>query len=146
MHSFENVSFEVDEIIDRALVMADEKQIRQACGNLIKNSYENIIMNNIQNGKICICFNVDKKFISISIIDNGTGIENSNISKILEPYYTTKQNGSGLGLAITKKIIDDHNGSMLVKSTKSVKGTVILMKFHLVAEIKKTKNKKNVKK
>ena len=103
-------------------------------------------MNNIRNGKICVCFNADKKFISISIIDNGTGIENSNISKILEPYYTTKQNGSGLGLAITKKIIDDHNGSMLVKSTKSFKGTVILMRFHLVAEIKKMRNKKNVKK
>ncbi len=146
MHSFENVSFEVDDIIDRALVMADEKQIRQACGNLIKNSYENITMNNIQNGKICICFNIDEKFITISIVDNGTGIENSNISKILEPYYTTKQNGSGLGLAITKKIIDDHNGSMLVKSNKFVKGTEILIKFHLVAEIKKKKSKKNVKK
>ncbi len=103
-------------------------------------------MNNIQKGKICICFNADEKFITISIIDNGTGIANSNISKILEPYYTTKKNGSGLGLAITKKIIDDHNGSMMVKSTKSIKGTVILMKFHLVAEIKKTRNKKNVKK
>ena len=103
-------------------------------------------MNNIQKGKICICFNVDKKFITISIIDNGTGIANSNISKILEPYYTTKKDGSGLGLAITKKIIDDHNGTMLVKSNKSVKGTEILMRFHLVAEIKKMRNKKNVKK
>ena len=52
----------------------------------------------------------------------------------------------GYSANYSKKIIDDHNGSMLVKSTKSVKGTEIMLKFHLVAEIKKTKNKKNVKK
>ena len=39
------------------------------------------------------------------IIDNGTGIEKSMISKITEPYYTTKVGNSGLGLANTKKII-----------------------------------------
>ena len=54
--SFDNVVINIDNTISSALIMADEKQIRQACGNLIKNSYENISMNNIKNGKILVSF------------------------------------------------------------------------------------------
>ncbi len=54
--SFDNIIFEIDDVIDNALIMADEKQIRQACSNLIKNSYENITLNKIINGKISIFF------------------------------------------------------------------------------------------
>ena len=100
--SFDNVVINIDNNISSALMMADEKQIRQALGNLIKNSYENLLMNNIKNGKILVSFNTNKDFVSISIVDNGTGIRNSDISKITEPYFTTKKGGSGLGLAITK--------------------------------------------
>jgi two-component system, NtrC family, nitrogen regulation sensor histidine kinase NtrY len=132
--SFDDVVINVDNAISSALIMADEKQIRQACGNLIKNSYENISMNRIENGKILVSFDVNKDFVSITIIDNGTGIKNSDISKITDPYYTTKKGGSGLGLAITKKIIDDHNGSILIKNLKSEVGISILLKFPLVKE------------
>ena len=44
------------------------------------------------------------------------------ISEITEPYFTTKVGGTGLGLAITKKIIDDHNGTILIKSIFHAKG------------------------
>jgi nitrogen fixation/metabolism regulation signal transduction histidine kinase len=132
--SFDNVMINIDNTISSALIMADEKQIRQAFGNLIKNSYENISMNNIKNGKILISFDTNKDFVLISIVDNGTGIKNSDISKIIEPYYTTKKGGSGLGLAITKKIIDDHNGSILIKNLKSESGISILLKFPLIKE------------
>ena len=141
--SFDNIIIKIDNTLSSALIMADEKQIRQACGNLIKNSYENILMNNIKNGKILVSFNTNKDFVSISIVDNGTGIRNSDISKITEPYFTTKKGGSGLGLAITKKIIDDHNGSILIKNLKSEDGISILLKFPIIKEkynIKSTVN------
>ena len=138
--SFENVTINVDKSLSSALIMADEKQIRQACGNLIKNSCENISINNIKNGKISISFDKSKDFISITIIDNGTGIKNSNISKIIEPYYTTKKDGSGLGLAITKKIIDDHNGTILIKNLKLKDGVSILLRFPLIKEKYKIKS------
>ena len=129
--SYENVTIDIDNIIDQALVMADEKQIRQACSNLIKNSYENIISNNVSNGKISISFENKNDFASITISDNGTGIDKSILSKIIEPYYTTKVGNSGLGLAITKKIIDDHNGTILIKP-KSFRGTSVIIKFPLI--------------
>ena len=135
--SFENVSLEIDKKSYRdSYIMADEKQIRQAIGNLIKNSSENITINHIKNGKISINFNIDNDFITISIIDNGTGIDKNYISKIMEPYFTTKVGGTGLGLAITKKIVEDHNGSMLIKASKVSIGTLVIIKFPIVKDKK----------
>jgi len=134
MSSFEKVLIEVDDVIENALIMGDEKQIRQACGNLIKNSYENINSNDIKNAQISIIFKIENNFAEIYVNDNGTGIEKSIISQIIEPYFTTKVGGSGLGLAITKKIIDDHNGSIFIRPLKGSKGTSILLKFPLISK------------
>ena len=135
--SFENVSLEIDKKSYRdSYIMADEKQIRQAIGNLIKNSSENITINHIKNGKISIDFNIDNDFATILITDNGTGIDKNHISKIMEPYFTTKVGGTGLGLAITKKIVEDHNGSMLIKASKVISGTLVIIKFPIVKDKK----------
>ena len=134
MSSFEKVLIEVDDVIENALIMGDEKQIRQACGNLIKNSYENLYSNDIKNARISIIFKIENNFAEIYVNDNGTGIEKSIISQIIEPYFTTKVGGSGLGLAITKKIIDDHNGSIFIRPLKGPKGTSILLKFPLISK------------
>ena len=132
--SFEKVLIEVDDVIENALIMGDEKQIRQACGNLIKNSYENLNSNDIKKARISIIFKIENNFAEIYVNDNGTGIEKSIISQIIEPYFTTKVGGSGLGLAITKKIIDDHNGSIFIRPLKGSKGTSILLKFPLISK------------
>ena len=49
--------------------------------------------------------------------------------KIFDPYVTTKQQGTGLGLAIVKKIIDEHNGKIILKNQKV--GSEVLIKFPL---------------
>lgn len=56
------------------------------------------------------------KYIRISIKDHGIGIPENHISKIFDPYYTTKQKGSGLGLATAYSIIKKHNGIIWVES------------------------------
>jgi two-component system nitrogen regulation sensor histidine kinase NtrY len=132
--SFNNITITVDNIISSALIMGDDKQIRQAISNLIKNSYENLSMNKIKDGKVSIFYKVSKDSVSISIHDNGTGIKGSDVSNITEPYFTTKKGNSGLGLSITKKIIDDHNGSILIKNLKSRDGIDILLKFPLTKD------------
>ena len=91
--------------------------------------------------KISIFFGIEDDLASVTISDNGTGIDKSIISKIFEPYYTTKVGNSGLGLAITKKIIDDHNGVILIKPIKDAKGTCVIFKFPLISKLKKEKNK-----
>ena len=48
----------------------------------------------------------------------------------MEPYYTNKMNGTGLGLAISKKIIEDHNGSINIKSSN--KGTLVTLNLPVI--------------
>jgi two-component system sensor histidine kinase PilS (NtrC family) len=57
-----------------------------------------------------------KEWIKISITDSGNGIALEEKEKIFEPFFTTKENGTGLGLSIVHKIIENHQGSIKVKS------------------------------
>ncbi len=63
------------------------------------------------------------EYIRISIEDSGTGIDDRHITKIFDPYFTTKQQGRGLGLATTYSIISGHDGHISVESKKG-EGTV----------------------
>lgn len=58
----------------------------------------------------------DRKFVKITIKDNGSGIPPNMLEKIFDPYFTTKQEGNGLGLAITHSIITQHDGHISVDS------------------------------
>jgi signal transduction histidine kinase len=73
-------------------------------------------------------------YVDIRVEDNGAGILPGQMSKIFDPYFTTKQgkNGTGLGLYITKKVVEDHNGSIKVDSTPPV-GTVFTIRLPLSA-------------
>ena len=67
-----------------------------------------------------------KKLTTISISDNGRGIETAAQERIFDPYFTTKPDGTGLGLAIVHKIIDAHGGSIRVRSQANEGTTVII--------------------
>ena len=64
------------------------------------------------------------------MVDNGIGFPEEMGDKIFDPYVTTKQQGTGLGLAIVKRIIDEHNGKIILKNRKV--GSEVLIKFPLV--------------
>ena len=74
----------------------------------------------------------DRQFVEIKIKDSGCGIPQENISKLFEPFFSTKgQKGTGLGLAIVWGIIDNHNGTIDVESEVG-KGTTFSIKLPLV--------------
>jgi signal transduction histidine kinase len=54
--------------------------------------------------------------IRVVISDTGQGIPPDRLSRIFDPFYTTKEKGLGLGMAITHRIIEDHKGSIDVQS------------------------------
>jgi len=60
--------------------------------------------------------------ISLEISDTGHGIPREDISRVFDPYYTTKQSGTGLGLAIVHKIVEAHGAQIQVQSSQG-KGT-----------------------
>jgi two-component system sensor histidine kinase HydH len=71
--------------------------------------------------------------IVIDIKDNGPGISTEDLSKIFDPYFTTKSKGTGLGLAIVHKVIEAHKGQIRVRSTIG-KGTMFSIVLPLVPE------------
>lgn len=94
---------------------ADIKLVEQVLINLIKNASE--ATKNTNSPEIKIVARENKKGRKqILIIDNGTGIEEGNLSKIFVPFYTTKTDGSGIGLSLSKQIIQQHGGTISVKS------------------------------
>jgi len=109
------------------LVNGDEEQLYRVFINLIKNSEESIDEKRLKNsnleGKIDVEIKSNKDYISVILIDNGTGI--SDTKKVMTPYYTTKKKGSGLGLPIVSKIIYEHSGELIISNNKEEEGTVI---------------------
>ncbi|MFH0931705.1 MAG: ATP-binding protein [Candidatus Zixiibacteriota bacterium] len=100
----------------------------------MKKATVNVILNGIQampaGGKMKISGKLDRsgKEIIIKIKDSGPGIPEENLSKIFQPYFTTKDKGTGLGLAIAYRIIADHKGKIEVES-KVGKGTTFIIKL-----------------
>jgi signal transduction histidine kinase len=67
-------------------------------------------------------------WIRLKIADNGVGIAPENLTHLFEPFFTTKQNGTGLGLAVTRRIVEEHKGSIQVESCPG-KGTTFVILF-----------------
>ena len=107
----------------------DNFQITQAFNNIIKNAVEAVI--SIPNPSISVKLIKKDNKIEISVIDNGIGIDERKISKLFEPYFTTKDKGTGLGLSIVKKIIEDHGGIITIHKNKDMAGTINLIIFEI---------------
>lgn len=90
----------------------DERYMKQALLNLIKNA----IAAMPDGGVLTIKTEKQESEILIRVYDTGVGISEDHLSKIFEPYFTTKNTGSGLGLTLVFKIIREHQGEITVKS------------------------------
>lgn len=107
-------------------IEADPYRLRRVFHNLITNATQ--AMPN--GGKLTIETKKRKNFVEISIKDTGVGIPNNNLEKIFKPFFTTKAKGIGMGLAACKKLIEEHNGKIEVKSREG-SGTVFTVKLPL---------------
>jgi len=102
----------------------DAKQIRQALNNLIQNAADSVEMAHEGNASGRINVDVvtkDSDAIIIAVVDNGVGLpKESEEVQLLEPYVTHKTKGTGLGLAIVKKIMEDHNGEIILSPSEAM--------------------------
>lgn len=94
-------------------VYGDSQLLKQVFINAIKNGTE--AMPNGGNIDIKIS-SMRGSFVSISISDQGCGIEDEHIKKIFQPFFTTKSTGTGLGLSHVYKVIEEHGGNIEVRS------------------------------
>ena len=107
-----NVIVEQELRSDLPLLEVDRNQMKQAFYNVIKNAFQAMK----QKGILSIRTDFDDSFVTVRFADSGGGISPENMSKIFEPYFTTKASGSGLGLLIVRRIVREHGGEIELMS------------------------------
>jgi PAS domain S-box-containing protein len=122
-----NVLIALEYDLQDVLIYCEENQLKQAFINFMKNAIDSMP----NGGKLVIQMEtIDNKELVIRFIDQGYGIPNHLLSKLGQPFYTTKEKGTGLGFMVSKKIIENHHGSIKVCSEEN-KGTTIELKIPL---------------
>jgi signal transduction histidine kinase len=88
-------------------VRADERMLRTALLNLIRNGVEAN-----PDGSVFVSAKLESGSVVIRVRDNGPGIATADLQKIFIPFFTTKAKGHGIGLALTHRIITQHGGTL----------------------------------
>jgi len=109
-------------------INVDREKIKLAFLNIIINAIEATEANK---GVLKISTGIQQHFCVIDITDNGIGMDENSLTKLFEPYFTSKPKGNGLGLANTQNIIFNHKGTINVSSTLG-KGTTFIIRLSLV--------------
>jgi signal transduction histidine kinase len=113
------------------LINADKEKLKIAFLNIIINAVEAME----EKGHLSLKLEELKDRYTLSISDNGCGINEENLSRLFEPYFTAKKNGMGLGLAATMNILKFHNAAIEVTS-KLKEGTTFLITIPKTIELK----------
>jgi PAS domain S-box-containing protein len=109
-------------------IKADKEKLVIALLNILVNAIEAV---EEKSGKLILAVFEEKDLVSINITDNGKGIPADSLSKLFEPFFTSKRGGSGLGLTATYNIITKHNGGIKVKSKENV-GTSFIVTLPVI--------------
>jgi signal transduction histidine kinase len=109
---------------DLPLLQVDRDQMKQAFYNVIKNSLEAMQ----RHGSLRIRTDMDDTHVLIRFVDTGSGMSARNLSRVFEPYFTTKPSGSGLGLLIVRRIVREHGGELSIESSQG-KGLTLTIRL-----------------
>jgi signal transduction histidine kinase len=117
-----SVDLKCDICEDPCTLLGDSVQIMRAIQNVIINAIQ---ASSEKKGSVTINCARKDFYVDVRVEDTGYGIAPAQMAKIFDPYFTTKQgkSGTGLGLYITKKVVEDHNGSIKVDSTPDAGAT-----------------------
>ena len=112
---------------ETALVSADRIQLQQVMLNLLMNAAAAMKNSAIGQRKIIIkTFMPDSQTLKVLVTDFGTGLDESNIKNIFQPFYTTKTEGLGVGLSISQRIIQAYDGTIEASNNPGGGATFII--------------------
>jgi len=109
---------------DLPLLQLDRDQMKQGFYNVIKNSLEAMK----RRGTLRIRTDRDDTHVLITFVDTGGGMSAENLSRVFEPYFTTKLSGTGLGLLIVRRIVREHGGELSIESSQD-KGLTLTIRL-----------------
>ena len=99
---------------DLPLLQLDRDQMKQAFYNVIKNSLEAMK----RRGTLRIRTDMDDTHVIVSFVDTGSGMSAGNLSRVFEPYFTTKHRAPGSDLLIVRRIVREHGGELSIESNE----------------------------
>jgi two-component system, sporulation sensor kinase E len=117
---------------DLPLLEIDRDQMKQAFYNVIKNSFEAMK----SRGILRIRTDVDESHVIVRFTDTGGGISAENLSRVFEPYFTTKTSGTGLGLLIVRRIAREHGGELSIESSEGKGLTLTIRLPHIERRVR----------
>ncbi len=118
---------------DHPAVPLDPDGLHQVVMNLLTNALDAVEPDKGLIRVVCR-YDAENRQTIIEVIDNGVGIQKSMLAHLFELFHSTKGNrGTGIGLAVTKKIVEEHEGSITVKSTPG-EGTTFTVKLPIYHE------------
>jgi signal transduction histidine kinase len=120
----QGVEITVEEGVGPTEVQGDRERLKSCLSNIAINALQAMPAG----GRLTASVHRLDGTVEVSISDTGVGISKDAIGKVFEPYYSTKKSGFGLGLAVTKKIVEDHRGTILVESEPD-SGTTFIVKL-----------------
>ena len=109
---------------DLPVLQVDRDQMKQAFYNVIKNSLEAMH----RHGTLRIRTDMDDTHVIIRFVDTGGGMSAESLSRVFEPYFTTKPAGTGLGLLIVRRIVREHGGELSIESPQG-KGLIVTIRL-----------------
>lgn len=115
----DNVTATLKFPVDFPRARGDVDQLRIVFANLIRNARDAMP----QGGELTFSGEKSGKLVEVSVKDTGIGIAPENLSRLMEPLYSTKARGLGLGLALAKAILDKHQGGLTI-SSESGRGSI----------------------
>ncbi|MDP3584082.1 MAG: ATP-binding protein [Thiobacillus sp.] len=98
-------------------VAGDSTLLRQVIHNLLQNAQDALAGH--ASPKVEISTHLNNQAVCLTVTDNGAGFPEHLMTRLFEPYATTKAKGTGLGLAIVKKIVEEHQGKIQIENLKS---------------------------
>jgi PAS domain S-box-containing protein len=116
-----NVEIKTEFETEVPVILCEENQLKQVFINLIKNAIEAMNSGGVVDVEVAL---QNSESIIVKVRDEGSGIPEKEISKLGDPFFTTKENGTGLGLMVCQKIIDNHDGQLIIDSDVN-KGTTV---------------------
>lgn len=132
----EKIQLQISVKEDSSKIMLDEKLFREVIMNLSQNALaaiksrrdSTVAEGTDYEGRFGIDAAVVEGKYVIKISDNGCGMNEETVSKIFEPYFTTKANGTGLGMTMVYKIVKEFSGEIIVDSLEN-QGTTFTLVF-----------------
>jgi len=128
--SRQNIRHHIDLPIGLPLVMLDPGAFKQAVLNLFVNARQAMPLG----GELIVRAQRQGNFVELTVTDTGVGMTPEDVERCFDVYYSTKKGGTGLGLSTTRRIVEEHNGTITVVSEPG-RGTSFSIVLPLLVEI-----------